>query len=66
VRFPVRVERFAVPGEGSAGAFLDDLGMLEAPRFVTGQPGGLVKAEDSTCSVRRDISLLPSFQLLRR
>ena len=39
------VERFAVPGEGSAGAFLDDLGMLEPPRFVTGQPGGLLKAE---------------------
>ena len=41
----MRAERFAVPGEGGAGAFLDDLGMLEVPGFATGQPGGLVQAE---------------------
>ena len=41
----MKAERFAVPGEGGAGAFLDDLGMLEVPGFVTGQLGGLVKAE---------------------
>jgi hypothetical protein len=45
VRFPVRVERFAVAGQRDAGAFLDDLGMLEAPGFVIGQPGGLVEVE---------------------
>ena len=41
----MRVERFAVPGHRDAGVFLDDLGMLEAPGFVIGQPGGLVEVE---------------------
>ena len=44
-RFPVRVERFAVPGQRDAGAFLDDLGMLEAPGYLIGQPDGLVEVE---------------------
>jgi hypothetical protein len=39
------VERFAVPGHWDAGVFLDDLGMLEAPGFVIGQPGGLVEVD---------------------
>jgi hypothetical protein len=41
-RFSVRVERFAVLGQGGAEDFLDDLGMLEAPGFLVGQAGGLV------------------------
>ena len=41
----MRVRRFAVPGQRDAGVFLDDLGMLEAPGFVIGQPGGLVEVE---------------------
>jgi hypothetical protein len=40
VRFPVRVERFAVPG---AEVFLDDLGMLDAPGVLVGRAGGLVE-----------------------
>ena len=47
-RFPVRVERFAVPGQWDAGAFLDDLGMLEAPGYLIGQPDGLVEVEALT------------------
>ena len=44
-RFPVRVRRFAVPGQRDAGVVLDDLGMLDAPVVVIGQPGGLVEVE---------------------
>ena len=47
-RFPVRVERFAVPGQRDAGAFLDDLGMLEAPGYLIGQPDGLVEVQALT------------------
>jgi hypothetical protein len=41
----VRVKRIAVPGQRDAGVFLDDLGMLDAPGVVIGQPGGLVEVE---------------------
>ena len=34
-----------VPGYRDTGAFLDDLGMLEARGFVIGRPGGLVEVE---------------------
>jgi NACHT domain len=44
-RFPVRAKRFVVSGQQDAGVFLDDLGMLEAPGFVIGKPGGLVEME---------------------
>ena len=50
------MERFAVPGQRDAGVFLDDLGMLEAPGFVIGQPGGLVEVEAS----RRRRVVLPA------
>ena len=43
-----------VPGQRGAGAFLDDLGMLEAPGYLIGQLDGLVEVEalaggDSLC-----------------
>ena len=42
------MERFAVPGQWDAGAFLDDLGMLVAPGYLIGQPDGLVEVEALT------------------
>jgi hypothetical protein len=45
LRFPIAVERFAVPTQVDAGIFLDDLGMLEPPVFLAGQAGGVVKVE---------------------
>jgi hypothetical protein len=47
-RFPIRVERFAVPGQRDTGAVLDDLGMLMAPGYLIGQPDGLVELEALT------------------
>jgi hypothetical protein len=41
----IEVERFAVPEQADAQFFLDDLGTLQPPTFLSGRAGDLVKVK---------------------